>query len=168
MSKYERLARMMKIMILIKAQTKPNRRDLAKECEVSVRTIQRDINSLSYAGVPVFWAEGGYEIMPDFFLSPVNLSLEEALYLVIAAMASCESKGESYKRNMEFALSKIIASLPSEVRDQVKAAMDIATSEGKSYSQILDEIEDLVPDILYRPAYCVEFVPNRIQKRPIL
>ena len=140
MSKYERLARMMKIMILIKARRNLNRRDLAEECEVSVRTIQRDINSLSYAGVPIFWAEDGYEIMPDFFLPPVNLNLEEALYLAIAAKASCEGKGESYQRKVESALSKIVASLPSEVQGQVSATMSIATSEGKSYSQILAEL----------------------------
>lgn len=153
MSKYERLARMMKIMILIKVRTKLNRRDLAEECEVSVRTIQRDINSLSYAGVPILWAEDGYEIMPDFFLPPVNLNLEEALYLVIAAKASCEGKGESCQRKVESALSKIVASLSNEVQEQVKAAMDMAVSEGKTYSRMLDEIEDLVPDILCRPAY---------------
>jgi len=153
MSKYERLARMMKIMILIKARRNLNRRDLAEECEVSVRTIQRDINSLGYAGVPILWAEGGYEIMPGFFLPPVNLNLEEALYLAIAAKASCEGKGESFQRKVESALSKIVASLSNEVQEQVKAAMDTAVSEGKTYSRMLDEIEDLVPDILCRPAY---------------
>jgi predicted DNA-binding transcriptional regulator YafY len=131
---------MMKIMILIKARRNLNRGDLAQECEVSVRTIQRDINSLSYAGVPIFWAEDGYEIMPDFFLPPVNLNLEEALYLAIAAKASCEGKGESCQRKVESALSKIVASLPSEVQGQVSATMSIATSEGKSYSQILAEL----------------------------
>ncbi len=148
MSKYERLARMMKIMILIKARGNLNRSDLANECEVSVRTIQRDINSLNYAGVPIYWSGDQYKVIPDFFLPPLNLSLEEILHLVIAAMASCESKGgESCRRNIESALSKIIASLSSEARNQVNTVMDIANSEGKSYSQIMDEIETLGSDI---------------------
>ncbi len=154
MSKYERLARMIKIMILIKARKKLKRRDLAEECEVSVRTIQRDLNSLCCAGVPVLWAEGGYEIMPGFFLPPVNLNLEEALYLAIAAKASCEGKRESCQRKVESALSKIVASLSNEMQEQVEAAMDMAVSEGKTYSRMLDEIEDLVPHILRRSAYC--------------
>ena len=65
MSKYERLSRLLKIMTFIKAQRNLRRRDLARKCEVSVRTIQRDIDSLIYAGVPIFWSNGGYEIMPD-------------------------------------------------------------------------------------------------------
>ena len=144
MSKYERLARMMKIMILIRARKKLCRRDLAEECEVSVRTIQRDINSLSYAGVPIFWTEDGYEIMPDFFLPPMNLSLEEVFYLVIAAKASCEGKGESHRRKIESALSKIIAILSDETRDQLEAAMDVAVSEGKKFSQLLDEVDEYI------------------------
>ena len=152
MSKHKRLARMLKIMVLIKARRRLNRKDLAEECEVSVRTIQRDINSLNYAGVPIFWSDG-YEITPDFFLPPMNLTLGEVVPLAIAAMASCEGKGESYQRNVESALSKIIASLPNKARDQVKAVMDMAALEGKSYSQILDGIEDLVLDISCRPAY---------------
>lgn len=153
MSKHERLARMLKIMILIKARRKLNRAHLAEECEVSVRTIQRDINSLNYAGVPIFWSEDGYEIMPDFFLPPMNLRWEEVLLLAIAAKASCEGKGKSYQGIIESTLSKIIASLPSEAQDQVKAAMSTATSGGRNYCQILDRIEDVLPDILCRPAY---------------
>lgn len=144
MSKYERLARLIKIMILIKAKGGVNRRELAEECEVSVRTIHRDINSLNYAGVPIFRSEDGYEIMPGFFLPSINLSLEEALYLAIAAKASCEGKGESYHKKIEFALSKIVTSLPNEVREQVKAIVDMETLTGRSYSQILDEVETFV------------------------
>jgi len=146
---------MMRIMILIKARGKLNRTDLANECEVSVRTIQRDINSLNYAGVPIYWSGNQYEIIPDFFLPPLNLSLEEVLHLVIAAMASCESEaGESHQRNIESALSKIIASLSSEVRHQVNTVMDMADSKGKSYSQMMDEIEKLGSDIFCLLDYC--------------
>ena len=49
MSKYERLSRLLKIMTFIKAQQHLRRRDLASKCEVSVRTIQRDIDSLILA-----------------------------------------------------------------------------------------------------------------------
>ena len=146
MSKYERLARMMKIMILIRARRKLNRFDLAEECEVSVRTIQRDINSLNHAGVPVFWSDNGYEIMPDFFLPPMNLCLEEVFHLAIAAKASCEGMGGSHQRKIESALSKIVAGLSEEMRDRLEVAMDIAASSGKRYSQILDELDEYIPE----------------------
>ena len=77
MSKYERLSRLLKIMTLVKSNPKLTRRDLAQLCEVnSVRTIQRDINSLAIADVPIYWSGEGYEIMPDFFLPSLALTTE--------------------------------------------------------------------------------------------
>ena len=76
MSKYERLARLLKIITLVKANPRLNRNDLARICEVnSVRTIQRDVNSLAIAEVPIYWSGEGYEIMPGFFLPPLALTL---------------------------------------------------------------------------------------------
>ncbi|MBD3183889.1 HTH domain-containing protein [Candidatus Poribacteria bacterium] len=124
MSKHERLARLMKIMTLIKAQRNLHRKDLARKCEVSVRTIQRDIDTLSYAGVPVFWADEGYEIMPDFFLPPMNLSFEEAFHLVLAAEAFSEDIDKSKRQTIETAISKIIARLPNETRYRLEEILD--------------------------------------------
>ena len=101
MSKYERLSRLLKIMTFIKAQRHLRRRDLARKCEVSIRTIQRDIDSLIYAGVPIFWENDGYKIMPDFFLPPVNLSFEEAFNLVIATRTFSKDKDESQQRTID-------------------------------------------------------------------
>jgi predicted DNA-binding transcriptional regulator YafY len=122
-SKYERLSRLLKIMTFIKAQRNLRRSDLAKKCEVSVRTIQRDIDSLVYAGVPIFWSKDGYEIMPDFFMPPVNLSLEEAFHLVVATRAF-RGQGESQQRAIESAVSKVIARLPDETRCRLDQILD--------------------------------------------
>jgi len=120
-----------------------NRKELSEELEVSIRTIQRDINSLNYAGVPIFRADAGYQIMPDFFLEPMNLNFEETLYLTVAAKAFCEYKGEQYKKNIDSALLKIFASIPDGIREEIDRVMRMADLEGKSYNQILDEIEEL-------------------------
>ena len=130
MSKYERLSRLLKIVTMIRAQRNLCRSDLARKCEVSVRTIQRDIDSLVYAGVPIFWSNDGYEIMPDFFLPPVNLSLEEALHLVIATKAFYEDKERSQQRTVESAISKIIARLPNETRDRLKTILSEERPQG--------------------------------------
>jgi len=124
MSKYERLARLMKIMTLIRAQRNLHRRDLATKCEVSIRTIQRDLDTLCYAGVPVFWADDGYEIMPDYFMPPMNLSLEEALHLIIATKAFSKDKEQDHQKTIESAISKIIARLPEEMRYRLEELMD--------------------------------------------
>ena len=129
MSKHERLARLMKIMILVKAQRHLRRKDLAMKCEVSIRTIQRDLDTLAYAGVPIFWTDDGYQIMPDFFLPPVNLSVDEALHLVIASKAFSRDKDEFQQRIIESAISKIVARLPDDTRYRLEEILDEAEDE---------------------------------------
>lgn len=129
MSKHERIARLMKIMTFIKANRNLRRRDLARKCEVSIRTIQRDIDTLIYAGIPIFWSEDGYDIMSDFFLPPVNLSLDEAFHLVIAMKAFSEDKESSEQKTIEYAVSKIIARLPDETRYRLEEILNEPVSE---------------------------------------
>lgn len=54
--------------------------DLASQFETSVRTIYRDIQALSEAGVPILGAPGqGYSLMEGYFLPPVRFTAEEAV-----------------------------------------------------------------------------------------
>ena len=129
MSKHERMARLMKIVTLIKAQKNLHRKDLASKCEVSIRTIQRDIDTLIYAGIPIYWSDIGYQIMPDFFLPPVNLSVEEAFHLVLATKAFSEDKEKPQRQALEYAVSKIIARLPEDTRYRLETILDGVTSD---------------------------------------
>ncbi len=143
MSKYERVARLMKIMTIIRARQNVSRSKLAEACEVHVRTIQRDINTLCYAGIPIFWSgEGGYKIMPDFFLPPVNLSLEEAFGLVMTAGTLPEDEIGFHPEAVESAVSKVIARLPDDTRHRLQMALDTAKSGGGEFSDLLDEINN--------------------------
>jgi predicted DNA-binding transcriptional regulator YafY len=142
MSKYERLARLMKIMTLIRTHRNMDRKHLAEEFGVSVRTIQRDINTLCYAGVPILWFDNGYKIVSDFFMPPVNLGVEEAFCLVIAARTFSEDKGKLWREKTESALSKIMAGLSNETRRLLEIALDKADSEGKDFNQLLHEMDN--------------------------
>ncbi|NYD23414.1 WYL domain-containing protein [Kineococcus aurantiacus] len=66
---------------------------LAAEFGVSTRTVERDIASLQLAGVPVYadhGAAGGYSILREYSLPPLNLSAAESL-AVLAGLALLES-----------------------------------------------------------------------------
>ena len=64
--------------------------DLARRFEVSIRTVERDIQALLEAGVPI-WTErgrrGGYTLDPQTTLPPLNLTTREATAVVIALSA---------------------------------------------------------------------------------
>ncbi len=55
-------------------------KDLAEEFEVSTRTIYRDVDTLSSAGIPIFTNKGkggGISLLPDFVLNKAVLSEKE-------------------------------------------------------------------------------------------
>jgi len=54
--------------------------DIARECEVNVRTFYRDLNALVDAGVPVYY-DRGYKLLNNTFLPPLQFSPDEILYI---------------------------------------------------------------------------------------
>ena len=61
--------------------------ELAKHFEVSVRTIQRDIDALCQAGIPICAftsTNGGYEILSDFKMNNQLASKDEYAYIATA------------------------------------------------------------------------------------
>jgi len=60
--------------------------DLAALLETSVRTIYRDIQTLSEGGVPIMGTQGtGYSLMDGYFLPPIRFTVEDAVTLLIGA-----------------------------------------------------------------------------------
>lgn len=148
-SKYERLARLLKIVTIVKANPRLTRSDLARLCEVnSVRTIQRDINSLAIAGIPIYWSGEGYEIMPGFFLPPVTMNVEEALSLVISARAYSEGEGKFHESTIGSAISKIIATLPKRTRELLETGSDKISVESRKVTDVRGLISQLYQAVL--------------------
>lgn len=89
--------------------------ELAEKLEVSVRTIYRDIEALSEAGIPVYTETGrggGIYLMSDFVLGKAMLSEKEKKEL-LAALQSLTVTGDTYSDSL---LEKLTAlfSAPSE------------------------------------------------------
>lgn len=89
---------------------------LAERLEISVRTVERDIETLQRAGVPI-WTQrgrsGGYVLDPRWHLPPLNLDVDEAL-AVVAAISNAE--GLPFEDARRRAAQKIVAVLrPSEL-----------------------------------------------------
>jgi len=66
---------------------------LSQEFEVSKRTIERDIQSLQLAGVPIYahhGVSGGYSILREHSLPPLNLTVPESL-AVLAGLGLLET-----------------------------------------------------------------------------
>jgi predicted DNA-binding transcriptional regulator YafY len=98
-------------------------RRLAAHFEVSVRTIERDLDALLQAGLPI-WAQkgrtGGYVLDPEFTLPPVNLSPQEAIALAVAARYL---DGSPFQRSAQSAVAKLLAVMPER---SVREAAELA------------------------------------------
>lgn len=93
--------------------------DLALKLETSVRTIYRDIQALSEAGVPIVGAPGfGYSLIEGYFLPPVSFTMEEAVSLLIGADFIEQRFDLQYSRNAQSSRGKIEAILPEPIRNE--------------------------------------------------
>jgi len=169
MSKHERLARMLKIITLVKANPNLNRSDLARLCEVdSVRTIQRDINSLALAEIPIYWSGKGYEIMPNFFLPPMALTIEEAFSLVLSAKVYAEGEGQFHRSTLESAISKIIATLPQSAKELLETGSSKISVERRKVSDTGDLIGKIYQAIMESKQLRIvyySYSSNRVSER---
>ena len=88
-------------------------RQLADRFEVSVRTIERDLNALMQAGVPLYATPGpggGHAIDPAHTLPPVNFTSDEAAALAIALARPGRSPLAEALRS---AMRKVLAAMPA-------------------------------------------------------
>lgn len=112
--------------------------ELAEKLEVSVRTIYRDIEALSEAGIPVYTEagrSGGIYLMSDFVLGKVMLSEKEKREL-LAALQSLTVAGNTYPDGL---LEKLTAlfSAPSESWFEVDFSRWGNETRDKQYFELL-------------------------------
>ena len=81
-----RAARVLDMLLVLQRRGRLTARELATELEVSERTILRDVEALSEAGVPVYTtrgAGGGIELTDGFETRLTGLTADEALCLFL-------------------------------------------------------------------------------------
>jgi predicted DNA-binding transcriptional regulator YafY len=142
--------RLLSALLLLQAHGRLTGRELGRRLEVSLRTVHRDMESLSAAGVPVValrGARGGWQLDAGWRTRVPGLDEAELRALL---MAQPRVLGDArLARAAERAIDKLLASLPPPLRDQAAAIrqrlhVDTTGWYGREDLQALPVVQDAV------------------------
>src|SRR5271166_1579768 len=121
------LARLIQLIVLLQTERCPNARRLAEICEVSRRTIYRDLAALAGAGITVLYRSDrqGYQLAQNVFLQPPKMEEREALALLVSCRQWGSGDDMGLGRHANQAIDKLIQSLPDGMRTRLLAAAEI-------------------------------------------
>ncbi len=160
-----RADRLVSLVLLLRQRGRMSAATLARELEVSTRTVLRDIEALSAAGVPVYaerGRHGGFALLPGFQTELTGLNHDEALALLIAGSrrgAQAFGLGSA----LASAMLKVVDALPESIRD---------TAAGVAERLLIDPETDLlsrrlaaeeVPDTIVTVVRRAVFTGNKLR-----
>ncbi|WP_410671614.1 helix-turn-helix transcriptional regulator [Amycolatopsis sp. cmx-4-68] len=113
-----RADRLVSLVLLLRQRGRLTADTLARELEVSTRTVLRDIEALSAAGVPVYaerGCHGGFALLPGFRTELIGLNHDETLALLTAGSGRGE-RAFGLGSALASALRKVVDALPESHR----------------------------------------------------
>ncbi|MBC7767230.1 MAG: YafY family transcriptional regulator [Phycisphaerales bacterium] len=117
-----RSSRLLSILLLLQSRGRLSAQALADEFEVSVRTIYRDIDNLSAAGVPVYaerGRDGGFQLLDGYKTQLTGLTAGEAEALLFAGLPG-PAADLGLADAMADAQLKLMAALPRDKRESAE------------------------------------------------
>lgn len=121
-----RADRLLSVLLLLQAHARLSAADLARRLEVSERTILRDIDTLSSAGVPVYTERGrhgGCALLPGYRTDVSGLTAAEARALFVFGGGGAGGQ-LGMEPDLRAALRKLMSALPEAQRPQAIRAQE--------------------------------------------
>jgi predicted DNA-binding transcriptional regulator YafY len=148
-----RAERLLATLLLLQAHGRLASRALAERLGVSERTVHRDMDALSAAGVPVFamrGARGGWQLDQDWRTQVPGLAEDELQALLLSQPRVIGDT--ALASSAERALVKLLAALPASLRDRAESMRQRLYVDTTSWRGTVDNLAALpvVQDALSR------------------
>jgi predicted DNA-binding transcriptional regulator YafY len=117
-----RASRLLNIQMLLETRGRMSATALAEALEVSVRTLYRDIDELTAAGVPVYAERGragGFQLLPGWKTSLTGFTPSEAEAVFLGGLAGPAAE-LGLQEQVRSAQLKLLSSLPADWRGQAQ------------------------------------------------
>jgi predicted DNA-binding transcriptional regulator YafY len=119
-----RADRLLQIILLLQRHPRLSARELAGRLEVSTRTVMRDMEALSAAGVPVYTERGrngGCVLLPGYRADVSGLTPREAQALFAWSGRASLSEELGLRDALQSAMGKLSSTLPLQLQDDAEA-----------------------------------------------
>ncbi|MGH3489257.1 MAG: helix-turn-helix transcriptional regulator [Actinopolymorphaceae bacterium] len=138
-----RAERLLRILLLLQVHGQMTARELAGRLDTSTRTIQRDLDTLSLAGIPVYATRGragGWTLAPDYRTRLTGLTPAEAMTVfvgttahVLADLGLADASASAH--------TKLLSALPSHARRDAEYAQARVLVDHEGWSGIGEAAE---------------------------
>ncbi|MDO5519430.1 MAG: YafY family protein [bacterium] len=151
-----KINRLFEIVYLLLDHKTMTAKELADRFEVSPRTIYRDIENLSIAGIPVYMSKGkggGISLLPDFVLNKTVLSKEEKSGI----LASLQAVSSVRPEEVNPVLSKLSSLLGEHNTDWIE--VDFANWSNVEYeNEVFGQLKEA---ILHKKIISFDYVSGK-------
>ncbi|MFZ2529202.1 MAG: WYL domain-containing protein [Rhodococcus sp. (in: high G+C Gram-positive bacteria)] len=143
-----RADRLVSLVLLLRRHGRLSAAALSRELEVSTRTVLRDIEALSAAGVPVYaerGRHGGFALLPGFRTELTGLNHDEALALLVAGSRR-GAQAFGIGSVLASAMLKLVDALPDSNRAVATGAIQRLLIDPESDFLVHRPVADDAPD----------------------
>ena len=136
-----RATRLVSLLLVLQTRGQLTAVELAGTLRVSERTVQRDVQALSAAGIPIVSTRGpagGYRLDRGYRTKLTGLAAEEAEALFVGPAAEL-----GLGRELAAARLKLLASLPAEVQERASRASQLFHVDTRGWFREEDRVPHL-------------------------
>jgi predicted DNA-binding transcriptional regulator YafY len=121
-----RIDRLFAILLTLQHKRRVRAQDLARQFEISKRTIYRDLSALNQMGIPITALPGeGFELVEGYYIPPLMFNENEAVAVLLGLRLLAQQTAGSMTPNAGSALAKINVVLPYQVRARAETLTNI-------------------------------------------